>query len=88
MSDNVGKHTTDQDGNLYRPAVPDAVRTVVYVVGLAVGALAILAGQVGPVWWPEASEQIDATVQGVTKTVLFIAGALGVAYRPTRRVKG
>lgn len=67
----------------YKPAIPPIVRTVVYAVGLVVGFLAVLITGVAAVWWPDYTVQVIATAGAVTAATSFLAGSLGVAYRPT-----
>ena len=65
--------------------VPKKLRTAVYFTALAVAALGILAvGQVD-VWAPQYSARIDESWDRIDDWLLFVTGALGVAYRPTRR---
>lgn len=64
--------------------VPAGLRTAVYWTALAVAALAILAvGQVD-VWAPQYSERLAESWDRIDDWLLFVTGALGVAYRPTR----
>ena len=65
------------------PRVPAAVRTVVYAVGLGVGTLAILSTGVAAVVAPDYAQAVLAITGAVTSATSFLAGALGVAYRPT-----
>lgn len=68
---------------LYQPAIPPAVRTFVYVLGLVVGFLSILAIGLVAIFWPDVATQATAAA-GVTGTAVgFLASALGVVYRPT-----
>lgn len=67
----------------YQPAIPAAVRTVVYVVGLVVGFLSILATGLGAIFFVEYATQITAAAGVVGTATGFIASALGVVYRPT-----
>ena len=57
----------------YKPIIPPIVRTVVYYLGVAAGAVGIIL--VG-----------NPTVARVALAIGFIAGSLGVAYRPTKAV--
>ena len=65
--------------------VPAGLRSAVYWTALAVAALAILAvGQVD-VWAPQYSGRLAESWDRIDDWLLFVTGALGVAYRPTRR---
>lgn len=67
------------------PAVPERVRTVAYFVGLVAGALVLSATGIAPIWLePEAAERVVSTAGVVSGVAAFVAGGLGVAYRPTR----
>lgn len=67
------------------PAVPERFRTVAYFIGLIAGALVLLAMGVVPIWFePEIAERIVSTAGVVSGVAAFVAGGLGVAYRPTR----
>lgn len=64
--------------------VPVKLRSAVYWTALAVAALAILAvGQVD-VWAPQYSDRLAESWDRIDDWLLFVTGALGVAYRPTR----
>ena len=67
----------------FKPQIPPIVRTVVYAVGLAWGTLATLVTGIAAVWWPDHAQAILATVGAGSSAVAFLAGGLGVAYRPT-----
>ncbi len=68
---------------LYQPAIPPAVRTAVYVLGLVVGVLSILAMGLAGIFWTDVAPQVVAAA-GVAGTATgFLASALGVVYRPT-----
>lgn len=69
--------------DLYQPAVPAPVRTVVYVVGLIIGFASILAIGLGAILWPEQAATIAASAGVVGTAVGWLASALGVVYRPT-----
>lgn len=69
----------------HKPEVPPIVRTVVYFIGLGWGTLATLITAIAAVWWPDHVKEILATVGGVSSAVSFLAGGLGVVYRPHRR---
>lgn len=67
------------------PAVPDRVRTVAYFVGLVAGALVLATVGIAPIWLdPETSERVVSTAGVLSAVAAFIAGGLGVVYRPTR----
>ena len=69
--------------DLYQPTIPPAVRTAVYVVGLVVGFLSILAIGLGAILWPDHAASITAAAGVVGTAVGWLASALGVVYRPT-----
>ena len=69
--------------DLYQPTIPPSVRTVVYVVGLTVGFLSILAIGLGAILWPDHAAAITAAAGVVGTAVGWLASALGVVYRPT-----
>lgn len=73
----------DPDTTPYRPAIPAIVRTIVYIVGLVVGFLSILAIGLGTIVWPEQSQAITAGVGVVGTAVGWLSSALGTAYHPT-----
>lgn len=76
-SDTIPAEATD--------AIPATARTAAYVIGLVVGAIVLTAQGVAPIWFaPDVGEQITATAGVVGGVAAFIAGGLGVAYRPTR----
>ena len=67
------------------PEVPPRFRTVAYFVGLIAGALVLLATGLAPIWFaPEVAENIQGTAGVISGVAAFVAGGLGVAYRPTR----
>ena len=69
--------------DLYQPTIPPSVRTAVYVVGLVVGFLSILAIGLGAILWPDHAASIAAAAGVVGTAVGWLASALGVVYRPT-----
>lgn len=71
------------DTTPYKPAIPNVVRTVVYVVGLAVGFLSILTIGLGVILWPGQAQAITAAAGVVGTAVGWLASALGTAYHPT-----
>jgi len=66
----------------FKPEVSPRVRTCVYFAGLIWGAIATLITAIAAVWWPDEAVRILATVGGVSSAVAFLAGGLGVMYRP------
>ena len=69
----------------YTPTVSTQVRTVTYFVTVVVSALTIVVIGLSPVWFDsDLSAQITASASVIGASVAFIAGALGVAYRPTK----
>ena len=69
----------------YTPTVPVQVRTVTYFVTVGVSALTIAIVGLSPIWFETSlSAQITASASVIGASVAFIAGALGVAYRPTK----
>ncbi|WP_419704998.1 hypothetical protein [Promicromonospora sp. NFX87] len=64
--------------------IPRKVRTVIYAAAVVVALLAIAAQGVTDIWFPELDDRVDATTARVVAACLFIVGALGFAYRPTR----
>lgn len=72
------------------PAVPDRVRSIAYIVGLAVAAITL--GIITTTGTLAAAEVIPGTTAlvvstvagGVASVVGTIASGLGVVYRPTR----
>ena len=69
--------------DLYQPTIPASVRTAVYVVGLVVGFLSILAIGLGAILWPDHAASITAAAGVVGTAAGWLASALGVVYRPT-----
>lgn len=74
--------TADAGQDEYTPVFSPRVRTVVYIVGVVVSALAfILLGLAGEVGWPH----WVSTLAGLIGTAYgVVASGFGVAYRPTR----
>ena len=67
------------------PAVPARVRTVTYYIGLAIGALTLAASGLAGIWLdPELAERVASSAGVISGVSAFVAGGLGVAYRPTR----
>lgn len=67
------------------PTVPARVRTVAYFLGLATGALVLLATGIAPIWLaPDVADHVVSTAGVISGVAAFIAGGLGVAFRPTR----
>ena len=66
------------------PTVPARVRTVTYYIGLAIGALTLAATGLAPIWLPpELADQVASSAGVISGVGAFIAGGLGVIYRPT-----
>lgn len=66
------------------PAVPERVRTTVYFTALGVAFAGLVVTGVVDQVWSTASDQINGVIDSVNRAFLFLTGALGVAYRPTR----
>lgn len=66
------------------PAIPPGVRSVIYFIALAVGALATAAIGLTAALDPDSVDIVAAVAGSVNGVILTIAGGLGVAYRPTR----
>lgn len=66
------------------PAIPKPVRTAAYVVGLVVGAIALVTPGAVAAIAPDAAPVVTAVCGAIGSGVALIAGGLGVAYRPTR----
>lgn len=69
--------------NPTNPAIPARVRTVAYFIGLAIGALTILATGVTAAVAPSHIGTVVSVSGAVTGAATFVLGALGVAFRPT-----
>lgn len=66
------------------PAVPPRVRSVVYYAGLIIGALTLAASGLAGIWLdPELAERVASSAGVISGVGAFVAGGLGVAYRPT-----
>jgi hypothetical protein len=81
-------HTLDGGILQVEPApelVPDTLRSGVYWSALTVAALAFLIAGQADVWAPQYADRIAESWDQLDNWFLFITGALGVAYRPTRR---
>ena len=66
------------------PTVPPHVRSVVYYIGLAIGALTLAATGLAPIWLsPDLADQVASSAGVISGVGAFIAGGLGVIYRPT-----
>jgi len=79
-------HTNPTTGpfNTDSPSVPARVRTVAYFLGLVAGALVLAATGIAPVWFePDVADQVVRTAGVISGVAAFVAGGLGVAYRPT-----
>lgn len=70
------------DGDAYTPVFSPRVRTVIYVAGVIISAVAFivlgLSGEVGFPHWVSTLAGLIGTAYGV------VASGFGVAYRPTR----
>lgn len=76
---------TEQTPTPEPPVVPARVRTVVYYSALGVAfAGLVVTGVADSVLEPVVTDQINGVIDGVNRAFLFLTGALGVAYRPTR----
>lgn len=76
---------TEQTPTPESPVVPARVRTVVYYSALGVAfAGLVVTGVADSVLEPVVTDQINGVIDGVNRAFLFLTGALGVAYRPTR----
>lgn len=64
--------------------IPRKGRTVIYAVAVVIALLAIAAQGLTDIWFPELDDRVDATAARVVAACLFVVGALGFAYRPTR----
>ena len=67
------------------PAIPEKVRTVVYVVSLVVGAITLAGPPAVAAISPDLAGPVSAVAGAIATVVATIAGGLGVAYRPTRQ---
>ena len=66
------------------PAVPPRVRSATYYIGLAIGALTLAATGLAPIWLsPDLADQVASSAGVISGVGAFVAGGLGVAYRPT-----
>ena len=65
------------------PVVPERVRTVAYFLLFGVTALVLLVTGITPIWFQSVAQQVVATGGVLSSVIGFIAGGLGVAYRPT-----
>lgn len=67
------------------PAVPARLRTVVYFVALTFGVVGLVVSGAARIYLEEGdASNINDLVSVVNNAFLFLTGALGVAYRPTR----
>ena len=70
--------------NEVTPTVPARVRTATYYIGLAIGALTLAATGLAPIWLPpDLADQVASSAGVISGVGAFIAGGLGVIYRPT-----
>lgn len=81
-SSNTDPASEEDAQDAYTPVFSPRVRTIIYVVGVVVSALAfILLGLAGEVGWPH----WVSTLAGLIGTAYgVVASGFGVAYRPTR----
>ena len=76
---------TNPDATPATPTVPARVRTATYYIGLAIGALTLAATGLAPIWLsPDLADQVASSAGVISGVGAFIAGGLGVIYRPTR----
>lgn len=75
---------TDPTSTPDAPSVPASFRTFVYFLALGVGFVGLLATGLVAIYWPAQAESTAQAVTVVNGALLFLTGALGVAYRPTR----
>jgi len=64
----------------YQPIVPVRVRGIIWWLSLLVAVLSIIAIGLSAIWWPTHTTSITATAGVATSAMLFLSGALGVAY--------
>ena len=64
------------------PAVPVKVRDAIYIGGLVAGAVTGAVAGVVAIWFPDISEQMNATAVVLSTGIAVIVGGLGTAYRP------
>lgn len=79
--------TTEEDEYMdtdYTDKVPERVRTIAYFTAAIGAVLTAFAVGIVTLWVPDIQEQVVATGALVTTLLSGLAGALGVAYRPTR----
>lgn len=68
---------------LYQPQVPSKVRDVAYWAGFIVAAVVLLVTGIAPIYATAiVATQITATAGVISAVFAFIAGGLGVAFRP------
>jgi len=69
----------------YEPKVSPSIRTAVYFAALIFGTVGILATGIVRIWYSsELGTSVENTVSVINNALLFLTGALGVAYRPTK----
>jgi hypothetical protein len=64
------------------PGVPVKVRDAIYIGGLVAGAVIGAVAGVVAIWFPDISEQVNATAVVLSTGIAVIVGGLGTAYRP------
>lgn len=67
----------------FKPSIPPIIRTVIYAAGLIWGFLSTIAVGSVAVFWPDHAKDILAVMGSISGGFSFLAGATGVAYRPT-----
>jgi hypothetical protein len=67
------------------PSIPVKVRDAVYIGGLIAGALIGATAGVVAIWFPDISDQVNATAIVLSSGITVIVGGLGTAYRPGAR---
>ena len=72
----------------YQPAIPNIVRTGVYVLGVATGFASIIIIGIAAIVWPDNAQDVVAVVGVVGTAVGWLSSALGTAYRPTAVLPG
>lgn len=63
--------------------IPPIVRTVAYWTIFIVSVVGLLGVGLAPIWWPDLTDKIGQTWTVIANAIGFIAGGLGVVYRPT-----
>lgn len=63
--------------------IPPKLRRAIAVVAVIVAVLALAAQRIVAIWWPEGTEQVDATVAQIVPWMLFVIGVVSTVDRPT-----